>query len=102
MAYELSFAPEFFLACGEPYDRDGLALNSEKMPYSVYSAIQCMSDEQWAKLATELGCHEPSYLSPETVLELVQQTNTCSNLDSPVEVWITPDGKFTIDVYEDT
>lgn len=37
----------------------------------------------------------------ETVLEMVEKTNTCSNLDSPVRVWIDTDGDYTIEEYED-
>jgi hypothetical protein len=45
------------------------------------------------------GC-APEYLIPETVLERVEQTNTCGTLESPVDVWIDEAGDFTLNIYE--
>ena len=54
----------------------------------------------WASLARDVfGC-EPEYLNIEAVLQKIEATNTCLNLDSPVEVLIDPDGEFTVLVYD--
>ena len=39
-------------------------------------------------------------LDPWLILEQVRQTDTCSNLDSPVEVGIDRDGFYTLFVYD--
>lgn len=105
MSFELSFSPEFFLAEGEPYDRRALALNAEGEPYSVYSAICHMAEKRkadWRRMAREVfGC-KPEHLTAETVLEKIQETNTCGTLSNPVDVWIDPEGHYTVEVHEAT
>lgn len=102
MAYSLSFSEEFFLAEGEPYDRSDRAVNSEGKPVSLYSAICMMPDEQWKEIAADLFNlkGEPGLLAPEAVFEMARETGTCSNLNSPVEVWIDSDGEYRVKVYE--
>lgn len=108
MAYDLSFSPEFFLAEGEPYDRQDFSLNAEGKPLSVWSAIEMMRLEprgpirnEWDKLAKDIfGLDNAGYLSPETVLEKIKETNTCSNLTVPVRVWIDSAGDYAVYVYD--
>ena len=60
-----------------------------------------MSEETWAEMAREIfGC-EPAYVSVETVLDRVLETNTCRDLTPPVEVYIDPEGYYSILVYDD-
>ena len=97
MTYALSFAPEFF------WGQDGGpcgALPRSDRPTSVYQAILSLPDEQWARLARDVFNCSPDDLDPDTVLCKVQDTNTCRNLDSPVEVWVDLDGFFTLLVHE--
>lgn len=105
MSFSLSFSPEFFLAAGEPYDRSDLALNADGEPYSVYSAICVMADKRkrdWNHMASEVfGC-KGEHLTPETVLDKIRETDTCGTLSNPVDVWIDPEGYFTVDVHEAT
>ena len=94
MSYALSFAPEFFWGKGsakkmKPSDR----------PTSVYQAILSLTDEQWASLARNQFGVEPNDLDVEQVIQRVIETDTCRNLDPPVEVWIDRDGRFTALVY---
>jgi hypothetical protein len=100
-SYELSFSPEFFFSEGEPYDH----LSDTKRPVSVWAAIEGMrlhDPEQWANLAKEVfGLDNPEYLTSETVMDKIQETNTCGTLSSPVDVYIDPEGYFTVDVYDD-
>lgn len=102
-SYELSFSPEFFFAEGEPYD-GGPELPARR-PISVWSAVETMrltDPDRWAELAKEVfGLDNPSYLTPESVLEKIQETNTCGTLSSPVDVYIDPEGYFTVDVYDE-
>lgn len=101
--YDLSFSPEFFFAEGEPYD-GGPELPARR-PISVWSAIETLrlsNPEEWAELAHEVfGLKNPDHLTPEAVLEKVQETNTCANLSSPVRVYIDPEGNFQLRVYEE-
>ena len=103
MSYSLSFSPEFFFAEGEPYDRSDLALNADGEPYSVYSALCLMQQKDkraWNAMARDVfGC-PGRHLSPETVLDRIQETNRCGTISSPVDVWIDSEGHYTVDVHD--
>ena len=94
MSYAPSFAPEFFWG-KVPVEK----LKPSDRPRSVYQAILRLSDQQWASLARELFRIEPNNLDVETVMQRVIETNTCRNLDPPVEIWIDQDGYFSVLVY---
>ena len=98
MSFELSFSPEFFLAEGEPYD--GGPAHGDR-PTSVWGAIQkaMRNPVELRALAEVLGCHG-RFVTEEAVLEQVQKVNTCSNLSSPVEVWVDPEGWVCLKVYD--
>lgn len=102
MAYDLSFSEEFFFAEGEPYDRADHAVNSEGQPVSVWSALALMPDEEWAEMVCDVFAWDgdPEHFPPEEVLEKLRNTDTCSNLNSPVEVWIDEEGDYTVKVWE--
>lgn len=104
MAYDLSFAPDFFLAEGEPYDLSDLALNDSGEPVSVWSAICMMREgapEDWASLAREVFDCESERLTPEMVLDRIRETNTCGTLRSPVDVWVDAEGWHRVYVHEE-
>ena len=104
MSYSLSFSQDFFLAEGEPYDRSDLALNDDGNPISLYSALLKWAEDKpegWASMAKDVfGLDEPEYLDIETVLQKVEETDTCSNLSVPVRVWIDSEGDYTVEVYD--
>lgn len=93
MPYALSFSPEFFRQedCGPP---------DVRRPTSVEQAVMNLSEEIWAALAEDVFGLDSSQLDVETVLRKIEETNTCRNLDSPVEVFIDPEGDFSVLVYE--
>ena len=96
MSYALSFAPEFFWGddCIEnmkPSDR----------PTSVRQALLSLPDDKWALLARDLFGVEPNDLELDTVMQRIIETNTCRNLDVPVEIWIDPEGYYSVLVYEE-
>lgn len=96
--FELSFAPEFFVG---PHDLDqSVDLSpSNKKPSSVYQAIHAMSEEGFAEMARDVfGC-DPDFVDAFMVLAKIQETNTCRDLRSPVEVWIDEEGWHTVSVY---
>jgi hypothetical protein len=69
-------------------------------PDSVWSAIHAMTEEDWNGMCED--CFpgiEPEYVTPESVIDMVRETDTCSSLSSPVEVWIDSEGYHRILVY---
>ena len=97
VTYALSFGPDFFW--NDTHD-DVLSRGPTKRPTSVEQSVSRLSDETWARLARDVFHIEPEYLNIEAVLEKIEKTNTCLNLDPPVEVFIDPDGDFTVLVYD--
>ena len=97
MSYSLtSFSSDFFFKDGD----DNLSSSDIKNPKSVYQALRCLSDSDWEEIAEELKC-DPEYLDIDMVLEVIQETDTCTDLKSPVEVWIDQDGYHTILVWDE-
>lgn len=92
MAYALSFAPEFFWGDGP--------LRPSSHPTSVYQALLGLTPEQWTAIARDVFHCSPDHLDERTVLDRIFQTNTCRNLDSPVEVFVDPEGLYVVRVYE--
>lgn len=96
MAFELSFSPEFFIG---PHDLEGVEFDKER-PTSVFQAIHAMSDEDFDVMAREVFDCEPDFVDAEMVLSKIQETNTCRDLRSPVEVFIDEEGWHTVRVFD--
>jgi hypothetical protein len=97
LPYELSFADAFFWGDGSvPLDE----VPRSARPRSVYQANVSLSEKHWSALDADVFNVEPDQLDPETVLAKVFETNTCRNLDSPVEVFVDDDGFHTLLVYD--
>ena len=79
---------------------DVLSRSPTKRPTSVEQAVSQISDQTWTRLARDVFDTEPEYLNIEAVLEKIEKTKACLNLDPPVEVFIDPDGDFTVQVYD--
>ena len=91
MSYSLSFSPEFYDSEDE-YSKD--------RPFTVRQAIMAMPDDRFAEMARKVfGC-EPDFVDADTVMQKITETDTCGTLSSPVDVYIDPEGYFTVDVYE--
>jgi hypothetical protein len=98
MAYGLSFSQEFFSL---PNETNGVEYPHGDEPYSVYGALKALDDDLWNEMVGELFFEsDPEYITIDMVMGIIHQTNTCSNLTSPVEVWIDDEGYYTVDVYE--
>ncbi len=97
VAYPLTFGTDFFW--NENADSTKPRTH-ERRPSSVEQALTQLSNETWTRLARDVFDCEPEYLNIELVLQKIEETNTCLNLDSPVEVLIDPDGEFTVLVYD--
>lgn len=90
MAYALCFSESFF------WGEDD---QPSARPTSVFQALISMAPEDWHLMAHEVFGVEPDRLDADTVMARVLETNTCRNLDSPVEVFIDSEGFHTILVY---
>ena len=94
MPYALSFSEDFFI------DGDPESTQPGDFPTSVYQAILSMSEAKWNEIACEIFHVTPNHLDPLVVLDRIRQTNTCSNLENPVQVWIDQEGFYDLLVYD--
>jgi hypothetical protein len=92
-SYSHSFSPEFY---GDPYNAQKSA-----RPTNVSDAILSMSDPDWTDMAAEVFGIQPDRVDVEMVLQKIIETNTVSDLSAPVEVWIDPEGWYTVSVYDE-
>jgi len=99
MSFDLDVSPEFYW--GEGYSLDGPYPEVSERPTSVLQALVSLSAEEQAELREEfeIPSEAPFDALIARLFELVQETNTCTNLDSPVEVWIDSEGWHTVRVY---
>ena len=93
MPFSLHFSDEFFGDTHNTQETD--------RPTNVADAIESMSVEMWEELAAEVFHTKVEYLSIQMIMDKIRETNTCSDLSSPVDVWIDEEGYFTVRVYED-
>ena len=56
--------------------------------------------ETWRDLARHVFGVAPERLSADAVLRAAVETDTCDNPVSPVEVWLDPDGYYTVLVHD--
>lgn len=95
-----SFGPDFWNI--QEDDLEGSSLkHSGGQPISVEQALWEIDIDTWTDMVGKLF---PDYHSQDIgiddIVTLIRETNTCSNLDSPVEVWIDEDGDYRIKVYD--
>lgn len=89
MSYDLIFSPEFF-GSGE-YEPQ-----SER-PTTLAQAINSIPDDEFAAILADLDL--PENTDRDTLFDIAVNNNTCTNLTSPVEVWIDKKGYNTVLVY---
>ena len=97
MTYPLdSFSPEFWAK-----DDYACILGPGERPINIEQALWEMDIASWTDMVAELYPHcEPQNVGVDDIITIIKETNTCSNLDSPVEVWIDKEGDFRIKVYD--
>lgn len=96
MAFELSFGPEFFYAAEDAEDIEP----DPERPISVFQAICTMPREDWNQMCQEVFGLDGNSVNTEMVMQKIRETDTCRDLRSPVEVYIDPEGWYTVRVYE--
>ena len=94
MPYALSFSENFFCDCNPEEVRPS------DWPTSVYQAILSITQAKWNEIACEVFHVTPNCLDPPLVLDRIRQTDTCSNLENPVQVWIDEAGLYDLLVYD--
>ena len=78
---------------------DGEKVGYSKYPTSISQAIESMDNNDWNNMIEDLFMDKDVGIGD--VMDLIIDTNTCANLDSPVEVWIDPEGFWTLLIYEE-
>jgi hypothetical protein len=101
MTYSHSFAATFY-AYGDDYDRsnDYFRRKRSAKPCTVAEALMKMSKRDWDRMARDVFNCKGEFVDIDTVMLKIVETNTVSNLDSPVRVWIDAEGYWTVDVYD--
>lgn len=98
MSYGLSFTEAFFTGEEETTETD--------RPTSVLEAIENLPLKTKLGIAREVlkSAHPVQCVRSESfaydVLDVVRKTDTCSNLDSPVRVWIDPEMDYFVEVWD--
>ncbi len=103
MTYDLSFSEDFFTDETFPYDTE-----KSKHPTNVYQAIISLPRSELSAIGRKvLGIPSRNisfWLDSESmgsdILDKIRETNTCSNLNSPVVVWIDPEGDYQVKVWD--
>src|SRR5688572_18518191 len=98
MTYAHSFAPEFFWGVGSESQRD---LRPSARPTSACQAVLSLRQETWDEMAKHVFGVDGATLDLSTIMVKIAETNTCRNLDSPVEVFIDPEEDFSVLVYDE-
>jgi hypothetical protein len=83
-----------------PDETNGAKYPHGKRPYSVYGALRAMSNKDWKNMCKDVFNCKPDYVDIETVMTQIAEVDTCSDLGSPVNVWIDDEGYYTVSVYE--
>jgi hypothetical protein len=96
MSHKLIFNEDFFTG------PTTLQPMEKGKPRSVFEALEIMPNEQWEKMCNHLfpKVHYEC-IDIEDVVDRIRATDTCSSLDSPVEVWVEGEGDFRIHVYDE-
>ena len=101
MSYSLSFSEPFFADETSPYD-----MEPSHRPTTVYQAIISLPKAEQVAIAREVmkSPHPVPYVQSESfatdVLDKIRETDTCASLGSPVEVYIDPEGWYSVLVYD--
>lgn len=91
MAYSHSFAAGFY---GDVYEAAPC-----KRPTNLADAIASMEEHIWSAMARDVFDCDPEFLDVETVFNKAIETDTVSDLCSPVNVWIDSEGFYTVEVF---
>ena len=94
MTHALNFSGDFFL-----HD-DPESITPSERPVSLYQAIVSIEKETWRDLARHVFGVAPERLDADAVFRRAIETDACGNPVSPVDVWIDPEGDYTVLVHD--
>lgn len=97
MAYSHNFSGDFY---GDIYDPG----KPTSRPTTVAQAIISMRKlerDYWNRMAEEVFGVPGEHLPEDEVFERILETDTISDLTSPVEVWIDEEGYYTLLVWDE-
>lgn len=94
-SYSHSFSPEFY---GDPYDAKKV-----DVPTNLADALASMDDVDWDAMVEDVfpDIADPSMVDVEMVWEKAIETDTVGGLESPVDVWIDPEGYHVVHVFDE-
>ena len=103
MSFDLSFSNEFFTGTEQIEDIEVI-----EKPTNVLQSIISLHandiDFFWEMVQDVFNIEKMDYL-PESliidILDKIRETNTCTDLSSPISVWIDSEGIYTLEVYDD-
>ncbi len=94
MTHALTFSSDFL--CHD----DPETIGPSERPISLYQAIVSIEQKTWRDLARHVFGVAPDRLTADAVFRAAVETDACDNLVSPVEVWLDPDGFYTVFVHD--
>lgn len=101
--YGLSFSEEFFSGDGSV---DIYEMEPSEYPTNVYQAIISLPHEEQVGIARDIlnSINPEFYVDSEgfafDVLDKVRETDLCDDLSSPVTVYVDPEQRYSVTVYE--
>jgi hypothetical protein len=87
---------------GSPFPKCDSDLKCSLSCLPVCQALLSLRQETWDALAKQVFGTDGATLDVSAVMAKIAETNTCRNLDPPVEVFIDADGDFSVLVYDVT
>lgn len=91
MSFSHSFSEDF-------YYQEGWETKT-RHPTSVAQALFSMPKKKWNRMCRDVFGVKGDLIDVETVMDKIRETNTCTDLSVPVEVWIDEEGYYTVQVH---
>lgn len=97
MAFNLSQFGEDFFWGGTLHLNPG----DDKKPISVAEALCLMPEKKWERMCAAIfPDQDREEIGLDEVMDWVRKVNTCRNLNTPIEVFLDPEGLYTVFVHD--
>jgi len=87
-----------------PHDLDGSIEYPVEKPTSVFQAVQNLGLDpiEWDRMSGfAFPDRDPEDITVDEVIDKIRDTNCCSGLRYPLEIWVDKLGWFTIEVFKE-
>lgn len=102
MAFGLSFSDSFFKQEGDDNIDPENAESEIGNPTSVWQALMLKTESEWEEIAKEVfDLNSGDDLDCDMVMDKIRETDTCTDLSSPVHVYIDEEGYYAVDIYDE-